>query len=105
MEKGNVSNIHRLVKASYRYFNNVLALLLVFWLIRLFDVFVLAKAFAFPSGLRNSHLLGILYDTYFVLKVAGLFLLPYLLLTLLRMRITQVSIITSLKIVKKWKNL
>lgn len=95
MEKGNVSNIHRLVKASYRYFNNVLALLLVFWLIRLFDVFVLAKAFAFPSGLRNSHLLGILYDTYFVLKVAGLFLLPYLLLTLLRMRIAQVLFVVS----------
>ena len=89
MEKTRVQNIDKLIIASYRYLNNVLALLAIFWLMRLFDVFVIAKEFSFPSGMRGSHLLGILYDTYFVFKVAGVFLLPYLLLTLLRIRIAQ----------------
>jgi hypothetical protein len=64
-------------------------LLVIFWLMRLFDVFVIAKVFSFPSGMRGSHLLGVLCDTYFVLKVAGILLLPYLLLALLRMQIAQ----------------
>ncbi|WP_320054702.1 LTA synthase family protein [uncultured Acetobacteroides sp.] len=89
MEKTRVENLDKLIIASYRYLNNVLALLVIFWLMRLFDVFVIAKEFSFPAGMRGSHLLGILYDTYFVFKVAGVFLLPYLLLTLLRIRIAQ----------------
>lgn len=89
MEKKLDSNNDKLLVASYRYLNNVLALLAIFWLMRLFDVFVITKEFSFPSGMRGSHLLGILYDTYFVFKVAGVFFLPFLLLTLLRVKIAQ----------------
>lgn len=89
-----IPNIDRLIIASYRYLNNVLALLIVFWLIRLFDVFVIARAFHFPSGYTGSHLLGLLYDSYFVLKVAAIFFLPYLLLSLLRKQIAQGFFIT-----------
>jgi phosphoglycerol transferase MdoB-like AlkP superfamily enzyme len=95
MAKTKIPNIDKLTIASYRYLNNVLALLTTFWLMRLFDVFVLSHAFSFPSGLMGDHLFGLVFDTYFIFKVAGILLLPYLLITLLRMHMAQHFFIIS----------
>jgi len=95
MAKITIPNIDKLTIASFRYLNNVMALLATFWLMRLFDVFVLSHAFSFPSGLMGDNLLGLVFDTYFVLKVAGILFLPFLLITLLRIKMAQHFFIAS----------
>ena len=78
------SNIDRLTTASYRFFNNILALLIIFLLLRLFDAFVLVHAFNFSHEASLINIKGLVFDVYTVLKIAGFLILPYLLLSMLR---------------------
>lgn len=90
-----VSNVDRLIGASYSYLNNTLALMAIFILLRLFEMFILSNTFSHSDDALKANLQGLLRDIYLALKVAGILLLPYFLLCLLRKKIAELFFITA----------
>lgn len=90
-----VSNVDRLIDASYSYLNNTLSLLSIFLLLRLFEIFVLTTSFSLNDDALRANLQGFFHDTYLVLKIAGILLIPYYTLCLLRKKIAELFFLTA----------
>lgn len=84
-----VSNVDRLTNAAYTYLNNILALMVIFIVLRLFEAFILTSSSSFDGNNVSQNLIGLLYDLYVVLKIAGVLIVPYFALSLLRKSIAQ----------------
>lgn len=90
-----ISNVDRLIDASYSYLNNTLSLLAIFLLLRLFEMFVLTASFSLNEDALKANLLGFFHDTYLVLKIVGFLLIPYYTLCLLRKKIAELFFLSA----------